>query len=67
MRSIEILHNRLSELSRSDADITVEVCLEKGGLRDFDKASEIVEAGYRAVMGAREQLAALMPYVEEPA
>ena len=52
-----------SELSRDDADASIEVLLEKGGLRDFDRAREYAEIGYAAAMASREELTAVMPYV----
>ena len=62
-RCFEIMHNRLSELSRDDADASIEVVLEKGGLRDFDRAREYAEIGYAAAMAARPEIAAVIPYV----
>jgi NTE family protein len=67
IRCLEIMQNRLSELSRNDSDVTIEVCLERGGLRDFDRAVEIAQGGYDATMAARAELAAVMPYVAEVA
>jgi len=66
-RCFEIMHNRLSELSRGDADATIEVLLEKGGLRDFDRAGEYAEIGYAAAMAARPTLAEVIPYVQAAA
>lgn len=65
MRCLEIMHNRVSELSGTDADATIEVCIERGGLRDFARASEIAEAGYAATMASRDTLAAVMPYARK--
>ena len=47
------MNNRLSELSRNDADATIEVCLARGGMRDFDRTEEFAAAGYKAVLDAR--------------
>jgi NTE family protein len=63
MRCLEIMHNRVSELSGTDADATIQVCIDKGGLRDFSRSSEIADAGYAATMEARDSLAAAMPYI----
>jgi NTE family protein len=65
MRCLEIMHNRVSELSGTDADATIEVCIDKGGLRDFSRASEIAEAGYDGTIAARDTLAAVMPYTRK--
>lgn len=64
MRCLEIMHNRLSELSRGDADVGIEVCLDHGGLRDFKLAAEIRDAGYTAATAARSELCAALPYVQ---
>ncbi len=66
-RCFEIMHNRLSELSRNDADVTIEVQLEKGGIRDFDRMAEFSRAGHDATLGAIDELASVMPYVKETA
>lgn len=63
IRSLEIMQNRLSELSRHDADVSIEVEIERGGLRDFAHATEIAQAGYDATLAGRDELATLMPYV----
>ncbi len=63
MRSLEIMNNRLSELSRNDADATIEVRLSRGGMRDFDRTAEFAAAGQQAVVDAREDLAKVMPYI----
>ena len=63
MRSLEIMQNHVSEMSRKDADVMVEVCLERGGLRDFGRAAEIAEEGYRAVIAAAPSLTAVLPYI----
>jgi NTE family protein len=63
LRCLEIMHNRVSEMSRGDADVAIEVCLDKGGLRDFGLAAEIAEAGYAAAQEAVPELLAAMPYV----
>jgi NTE family protein len=65
MRCLEIMHNRLSELSRSDADVTIEIKLEKGGIRDFDRASDIADAGYAATMAAKDDILAALPWLRE--
>lgn len=66
-RSMEIMHNRISEMSNVQADVTIEACIEGGGMRDFQKGGPIVEEGYRAVMGAAGSLRSVMPYVMEGA
>lgn len=63
MRSLEIMNNRLSELSRNDSDVTVEVCLARGGLRDFDHLEEFARAGEEGVLAAHGDLAKVMPYI----
>ena len=63
MRCLEIMHNRLSELSKSEADVNIEVSLERGGLRDFDRSAEIVQAGYAAGIAARRDIERALPYV----
>ncbi len=63
MRCLEIMHNRLSELSRNEADVNIEVCLERGGLRDFDLSAEIIQAGYAAGIAARSDLTNALPYL----
>lgn len=67
IRSLEIMQNRLSELSRHDANISIEVQIERGGLRDFSHATEIAQAGYDATRSSRDELAALIPYIAESA
>ncbi|HZP57784.1 MAG TPA: cyclic nucleotide-binding and patatin-like phospholipase domain-containing protein [Dehalococcoidia bacterium] len=67
MRALEIMHNRLSELSKNEADVNIEVCIERGGLRDFDRSAEIVQAGYDAASAARDELVAAVPCVEAAA
>jgi NTE family protein len=63
MRCLEIMHNRLSELSKHEADVNIEVCLERGGLRDFDHSAEIVQAGYDAAIESRGELLMALPYL----
>jgi NTE family protein len=63
LRCLEIMHNRVSELSKSDADVTIEICLEGGGLRDLNKGVDFTEAGYQAAMAARDELATALPYI----
>lgn len=65
MRCLEIMHNRLSELSRGDAEVTIEVALERGGLRDFNRAIEIAQAGHDAAIAAAPELAVVAPYIRE--
>jgi hypothetical protein len=67
MRCLEIMHNRISELSGTDADLTIEVCIERGGLRDFSRAAEIAEIGYAATMDASDALTAIVPYAGKAA
>jgi predicted acylesterase/phospholipase RssA len=62
-RCFEIMNNRLSELSRDESDVSIEVMLERGGLRDFDRAREYADAGYAATLASRDALAAVLPYV----
>src|SRR5262249_49921995 len=64
MRSLEIMQNHVSEMSRNDADVMIEVCLDRGGLRDFGRATEIAEEGHRAVIAAVPSLHSVLPYVE---
>ena len=64
-RCFEIMHNRLSELSRNDADVTIEVQLEKGGLREFDRLQEFARAGHDATVAALPEIAEVLPYVKE--
>src|SRR5438067_2178498 len=64
MRCFEIMQNHISEMSKHDADILIEVCLERGGLRDFGHAAEIAEEGYAAVMGSAAALTVALPYIE---
>lgn len=62
-RVMEIMHNRISEMSNVQADVTVEICIEGGGIRDFRHGERIEAEGYRSLMDAREALAAATPYV----
>jgi len=64
MRCMEIMHNRLSELSKDESDANIEVCIDRGGLRDFDRSAEIVQAGYLAALAARDELRAALPYLK---
>jgi len=66
-RVMEIMHNRISEMSNVQADITVEICIEGGGIRDFRRGEPIIEQGYRALMDAVPALSSAMPYVEAAA
>lgn len=63
MRSMEIMNNRISEISNDQADVTIEVALEGGGLADFKRGKEYMERGYQATMEAAEALAAAVPIV----
>lgn len=67
MRSMEIMHNRLSELSMNEADAVIEVCLERGGLRDFSRSNEFVREGYRVAHETVPTLHRILPYVVEAA
>ena len=62
-RTFEIMNNRISEMSNEQADVTVEVSIERGGIRDFRHGEAIAVEGERAILDARERLAAVMPYV----
>jgi NTE family protein len=62
-RVMEIMHNRISEMSNVQADVTVEICIEGGGIRDFRNGQPIIDQGYAALMEARSALAGAMPYV----
>ncbi len=65
IRSFDIMLNRISEMSREPADVNVEVCIEgTGGIRDFQRVSEISEQGYAATMGASRDLQARLPYLK---
>jgi NTE family protein len=66
LRCLEIMHNRLSELSKNEADVPLEVCLERGGLRDFDRSAEIIRAGYEGAIAAVPELSAAIPYLVRP-
>ncbi|MBI2724092.1 MAG: patatin-like phospholipase family protein, partial [Chloroflexi bacterium] len=65
LRCLEIMHNRLSELSRNEADVSIDICLERGGLRDFNLSAEIIRTGYEETMAARASLEQAMPYVRQ--
>jgi NTE family protein len=68
MRTFEIMLNRISEVSHEQADINIEVCVDgDGGVRDFKRATDIAELGYRATMGAAASLTSAMPYVRATA
>jgi len=67
LRSMEIMHNRLSEMSRHESDLTVEMAIEHGGLRDFRRREETIDEGYRATLAAGQEIRALLPYVGESA
>jgi len=68
MRSMEIMVNRLSEVSHENADVNIEVCVDGGGgVRDFKRGDEIAGVGYRAVMAAAPALAEAMPYINAAA
>jgi predicted acylesterase/phospholipase RssA len=60
---MEIMNNRISEISNDQADVTIEVALEGGGLADFKRGKEYMERGYQATMEAAEALAAAVPLV----
>ncbi len=63
MRAMEIMNNRISEISNDQSDVNVEVCLEGGGLADFKRGEEYMEEGYRVTMAAAEMLTAAIPTV----
>jgi len=68
MRTFEIMLNRISEVSHEQADVNIEVCVDgDGGVRDFKRAREIAELGYRATMDAAASLTSAMPYVRATA
>jgi NTE family protein len=67
MRTFEIMNNRISEMSHVQADVTIEVCIEGGGIRDFKRGASIADEGYRATMGARQELSQVMPYMQKGA
>lgn len=67
LRSMEIMHNRLSEMSRHESDLTIEMAIEHGGLRDFSRREETIAEGYRATLDAEHEVRALLPYVGETA
>jgi NTE family protein len=68
MRSMEIMVNRLSEVSHENADVNIEVRIDGGGgVRDFKRGDEIAGVGYRTVMGAAPALAEAMPYISTAA
>lgn len=68
MRSMEIMVNRLSEVSHENADVNIEVCVDGGGgVRDFKRGDEIAGVGYQTVMGAAPTLAEAMPYISTAA
>jgi len=68
MRTFEIMLNRISEVSHEHADVNIEVCVDgDGGVREFKRAREIAELGYRATMGAAASLTSAMPYVRATA
>jgi NTE family protein len=65
MRTFEIMLNRISEVSHEHADVNIEVCIDGGGgVRDFKRAEEIANEGYRATMAAAASLTTAMPYVK---
>jgi NTE family protein len=66
-RSMEIMHNRISEMTNVQADVTVEVCIEGGGMRDFRNGEPIISEGEKAMLEARQALHAVMPYVQAEA
>ena len=63
-RSLEIMNNRISEFSKEQADVTIEVCLEGGGIGDFNRGDEYMEAGYTATMETAEMITATLPYLK---
>jgi NTE family protein len=67
MRTFEIMNNRISEMSHVQADVTIEVRIEGGGIRDFKRGARIADEGYRATMDARDDLSHVMPYIEKGA
>jgi NTE family protein len=67
LRTFEIMNNRISEMSNVQADVTVEICVEGGGIRDFKRGTSIADEGYRATMEARAALSQAMPYVQNGA
>ncbi len=62
-RTFEIMNNRISEMSHVQADVTIEVSIEGGGIRDFKHVGRISAEGAGAVGLARDRLAAAMPYI----
>jgi NTE family protein len=61
MRAMEIMHNRISEMSNDQADTNVEVSLEGGGLSDFKRGREYVEQGYRDTMAEADKIVSAVP------
>jgi predicted acylesterase/phospholipase RssA len=62
-RTFEIMNNRISEMSHVQADVTIEVSIEGGGIRDFKHVERISAEGASAVGLAHDQLAAAMPSI----
>ena len=63
-RSLEIMNNRISEFSKDQADVTIEVCLDGGGIGDFNRGDEYMEAGHTATMETAEMITAALPYLK---
>jgi NTE family protein len=64
MRSLEIMVNRISEVSHENADVNIEVCVDGGGgVRDFKRSAEIASVGYRTVMDGAPEIALRLPYI----
>jgi phosphoribosylformimino-5-aminoimidazole carboxamide ribonucleotide (ProFAR) isomerase len=61
------MNNRISEMSHVQADVTIEVSIEGGGIRDFKHVERISAEGARAVGLAHDQLAAAMPNIRTAA
>jgi len=64
MRSMEIMVNRLSEVSHENADVNIEVCIDGEAVyATSNAATRFAGVGYRTVMGAAPALAEAMPYI----
>ena len=65
IRSFDIMLNRISEMSREPADISVEVCIEgTGGIRDFERVGEIADQGYASTLTSAQDLRERLPYLK---
>jgi NTE family protein len=63
MRSMELMYSRLSEISHNQADVTIEVSLEGGGIGDFKRKDAYIQAGYDAAVVANESILEAIPLV----